>query len=308
MVDLYHVLGVNRSASDEDVRSAYRRLAKELHPDRNPGDRRAEERFKRVSAAYEILKDKEKRARYDRGELDDQGRERFATGFGPGAGFGTGFGGFQHSRRGRRGRGRFEARTGPGGPTDHGGFEDVLNSIFGGGRAGFGFEGTTSAGAGDVPYELGVSFVDAARGGPQRLLLADGQAINVNVPAGVEDGQVLRLKGQGRGNGDALVTVRVRADARFRREGRDVHVDVDVPLATAIAGGKAPVPTIDGEVALAVPAGTSSGKVLRLRGRGIADPAAGTRGDQLARVLIVLPTDSEDVAALRTWARGKVND
>ncbi len=299
MADLYQVLGVERGASDADVRRAYRRLAKELHPDRNPDDKAAEERFKRVSSAYEILKDKDKRRRYDRGEIDEEGRERFAHGF-PGGGFGGGgFGGGE-----RRGGFRYETRTGPGGPTDFGGFEDILSSIFGGGRAGFGAE--TASAPGDTRYELAVDFVDAARGGKQRVALADGQSLDVTIPAGVEDGQVLRLKGQGRGGGDALVALKVRPHARFRRDGANILVDVDVPLATAVAGGKVTVPTIDGDVALNVPAGTNSGRTLRLRNRGVKTGKGDARGDQLARAMIVLPTDEADVATLQAWAKGRV--
>lgn len=294
MPDLYQILGLRRGASDEDIRSAYRKLAKELHPDRNPGDRKAEERFKQVSAAYEILKDTDRRRRYDRGEIDDQGRDRYAQGF-PGGGFGG---------AGRAGGFRYETRTGPGGPTDFGGFEDILSSIFGGGRAGFG--AGTAGSPGETRYEIEVDFVDAARGGKQRLALGGGQSLDVAIPAGIEDGQVLRLRGRGQAGGDALVTLKVRPHPRFRRDGQDILVDVDVPLATAIAGGKVTVPTIDGDVALKVPAGTSSGRTLRLRGRGVADAKSGARGDQFARVLIALPTDAGDVATLRAWAQGRV--
>jgi len=305
--DLYNVLGLKRGASDDEIRSAYRKLAKELHPDRNPGDKKAEDRFKQVSSAYEILKDKDKRAAYDRGEIDENGRERFHAGFGGGGfgdggfagarGFGDGFGG------GRRGF-RYQTRTGPGGPTDFGGFEDILSSVFGGGRGGFGFEG---AGAGsDTRYEITLDFLDAARGGKQRLTLADGDTIDVAVPPGIEDGQSLRLKGRGRGGGDALLTIKVRPHPRFRRDGRDIHVDAEVPLAIAITGGKVEVPTIDGEVALTVPEGTSSGRTLRLKNRGIRSGKGDDRGDQYVRVMITLPSDPSALAALRDWARGKV--
>jgi DnaJ-class molecular chaperone len=307
--DLYSVLGLKRGASDDEIRRAYRKLAKQLHPDRNPGDQQAEDRFKEVSKAYEILKDKDKRAAYDRGEIDEDGRERFQQGFGfgqggfgGGRGFGDGFG--RDFGGGRRGF-RYQTRTGPGGPTDFGGFEDILSSVFGGGRGGFGFE-DASAGGGDSRYEIGLDFLDAARGGKQRMTLADGSTLDVNVPPGIEDGQTLRLKGQGSAGGDALLTVKVRPHPRFERKGHDIHVDVEVPLATAVAGGKVPVPTIDGDVTLTVPAGTSSGRTLRLKGRGIRHAKGGERGDQYARVLIVLPSDAEDVAALKDWARGKV--
>lgn len=300
MADLYNVLGLQKGASEADIRHAYRKLAKELHPDRNPGDAKAEERFKKVSAAYEILKDKDKRQRYDRGEIDEDGRERFSQGFG--GGFGPG--GFGNGGAGGARRGGFHqrTRTGPGGPTDFGGFEDILSSVFGGGRGGFGFE---AGGAAETRYEVAVDFIDAARGGKQRLALPGGQSLDVAIPPGTDDGQVLRLKGQGQGGGDALLTVKVRPHPLFRRDGRDVHIDIEVPLATAIAGGKVTIPTIEGEVSMSIPAGTSSGRTLRLKGRGVPAGRGQPAGDQLAHVLITLPTDPADVAALREWASSK---
>lgn len=297
---LYDELGVARTASEEEVTRAFRKLAKSCHPDLHPGDKKAEEKFKRISAAYEILSDKTKRARYDRGEIDEQGRERaFAGGgFHPGAG---------------AGETRFEF-GGPGGIN----FEDILGDLFGGrrraGRAGGSFRGagsfaggfTSGVGGGeDVRITTEVDFLTAARGGTRRVSLPDGSTVDVTIPPGSGDGTVLRLKGKGRvglgGAGDALIEIKVAPHPVFRREGRDILVDQVVPLATAVRGGKVRVPTLDGEVALTVPRHTSSGRMLRLKGKGVRDPRTGEQGDQLVRVLIELPKERELLELIERW-------
>lgn len=285
---LYDKLGVRRDASEADITKAYRKLAKQYHPDFNPGDKNAEERFKDVTAAYDILLDKDKRARYDRGELDESGRERGFSG--GGAGFG--------SRGTSSASGGFDFSQGAGG------FEDVLSDLFGsmGGRARGGAR--YAAPGEDIRLSLELDFVDAATGAKKRVNLPDGSTLDLTIPAGIETGRVMRLRGKGRqgagGAGDALVEVTVRDHPMFRREGQDIVVDQPLPLSVAIAGGKVRVPTLTGQVSLKIPAGTSSGRVLRLRGKGIADSRSGTPGDQLVRVMIELPSQID--SDLKSWA------
>ena len=289
--NLYQTLGVAQAASDDEIRKAYRKLAKTCHPDTNPGDKAAEERFKAISRAYAILGDAAKRKRYDKGQIDADGNERGPQGFPFGGGAG--------------GRGRPYAYRGTGGASGgsgggFAGFDDILSDLFGGaarGRAGAG----GSRGE-DLKLSVTIDFLDAAKGAKRRLGLPDGRHIDVTVPAGVEEGQVLRLKGQGIAGGDALIEVQVTPHEGFRREGLDIHLDQAIPLALAIAGGKVTVSTIDGNVAVSVPAWTSSGKVLRLKGRGI--QKGGHRGDQLVRLEIELPTAADQTLA--EWAKGKV--
>ncbi len=293
---LYDILGVSRTASEEEIRSAYRRLAKRYHPDFNAGDRAAERMFKRVSAAYEILGDRDKRARYDRGEIDEEGKDRV-----PGGGFWREAGA---AGAGFRSGGEF------------GGFEDIISELFGrgGGRRGgrgFGFSGAFRNAGGEVRMRLPLDFLDAVRGGPKRVTTPDGRSLEVDIPPGVENGQVLRIRGRGTTGitgqpGDLHLEIEVREHPRFKRRGRDIHLDQPVPLEIAVLGGKLRVPTIDGEVQLTIPRGSSSGRVLRLRGKGIADRSGG-RGDQLVRLLVTLPEriDPELEAAIRRWVEGR---
>lgn len=297
--DPYATLGVARSASEKDIKSAYRKLAKQLHPDRNADNPKAAERFSEVTRAYDLLSDKDKRARFDRGEIDVDGNP---TGFG-GGGFGGGFGG-AGAQRGFRADG-FEGFGSEG--IDLG---DMFEGLFGGrggtGGGGFGGRGPRPQPRGaNVQYRLSVSLADAATRASQRITLADGKAIDLKLPAGVEDGTQMRLSGKGEpgpgGPGDALVTIIIEAHPWFRRDGDNVRLDVPISLDEALFGGKIKVPTLEGAVMMTVAPGTSSGKTLRLKGRGMSRKD-GTRGDQLVRLEIVLPEGDEDLAQrLEGW-------
>jgi DnaJ-class molecular chaperone len=296
--NLYKTLGVTQAASDDEIRKAYRKLAKTCHPDTNPGDKAAEERFKAISRAYAILGDPAKRKRYDKGQIDADGNERGPQGFPFGAG--GPFGGMGGGAGAGRSRSYTYRSAGPGGG-GFAGFDDIISDLFGGASRGGRSGGRTRAGE-DLKLTVTVDFLDAAKGTKRRVGLPDGRHLDVTIPAGVESGQVLRLKGQGVAGGDALIEVQVDPHEGFRREGLDIHLDHAIPLDLAIAGGKVTVPTIDGNVAVTVPAWTSSGKTLRLKGRGIA--RGGHRGDQFVRLELVLPAQPDP--ALTEWAKARV--
>jgi DnaJ-class molecular chaperone len=297
MADLYSILGVPRTADAAAIKRAYRKLAKELHPDQNKDNPKLAERFKQVTAAYDILSDTTKRGQYDRGEIDEQGNPKmggFGGGFRGGAGPRPGSGGFRDAPP------EFDLGADP---------SDLFAELFGragrgGGFGGGGFRSPPQRGA-DVAYRLAIPFVDAALARPRRLTLANGKTIDLAVPKGVEDGQQLRLGGQGEpgpaGAGDALVTLVVQPDARFTRDGFDIRTDIAVPLAVAVLGGEQRVPTPDGEVMLKVAPGTSSGKLMRLKAKGWTKKD-GTRGDLLARVMVDVPADPELADFLRARA------
>jgi DnaJ-class molecular chaperone len=290
--DPYLVLGLSRSASAEDIKSAYRRLAKQYHPDLNPGRSDIEHRFKEISAAYNLLSDSEKRERFDRGEIDAQGNER---------GFGRGFGG---------------GARGGGGSTFHFEDEDFLDGLFGrrrsaGAGAGAG-AGTKSKGT-DIAYSVTVPFVEAALGTKRRINLSNGKSLDVNIPAGTEDQQKLRLKGQGLGGlvggaGDAIVEVHVEPHAFFTRKDLDIHLDLPVSLPEAVLGATIKVPTLDGQVAVKVPRGSNTGATLRLKGKGI--KSAKGEGDLYAKLKVVLPDppDAELAKFLETWSKDRSYD
>ena len=300
MADPYSTLGVARGATEADIKKAYRKLAKELHPDTNRDNPKATERFAEVTNAYDLLSDKAKRAQFDRGEIDDMGNP--ANPF-------AGFGGQQGGSRG--GSGGFQGGFGDAAAADLG---DLFEGLFGGGRArgagsagGFGGFGGRSAPPpkGDnVAYRLAVSFEDAASLAPQRITLQDGKTIDLKLPAGVETGTQMRLSGKGQqgpgGAGDATVTIEVRNHRFFTRDGDNVRLDLPVTLKEALVGGPVKVPTVDGAVMLNIPKGSSSGKVLRLKGRGFS-AKGGARGDQLVTLMLDVPGDD---LALNAFVEG----
>lgn len=304
MKDLYSVLGVDRNASEADIKKAYRKLAKELHPDQRRNDDKAAERFKEVSAAYAILGDKAKRQRYDRGEIDETGQERapFGAGAGAGAAGAQGFGGFGGFRGFRPGGGQQAEFTDA---------EDLFADLFGfGGRT----RKARARKGRNVNYRLKIGFIDAVKGTTRRVTLSNGRRLDVKIPAGVEDGQQIRLSGQGEPgegggpHGDAIVTVHVAQHPYFRREGDDIHLDLPITLDEAVLGSKVTVPTVDGNVSLTIPKNASSGKRLRLKGRGV--PGKSGRGDQYVTLKIVLPDapDEKLEAAIAKWAKGRNDD
>ncbi|MEO9130069.1 MAG: DnaJ C-terminal domain-containing protein [Sphingomonas sp.] len=291
MADPYATLGVARTASEADIKKAYRKLAKELHPDRNKNDPKSSERFSLVTNAYDLLTDKDKRARFDRGEIDGDGN--------PAAPFGFGSGG---------GQGGF--RPGPGGAQFDGNgpdLSDIFEGMFsGGGRGGFGGFGTRPQPKGaNVAYRLNVSFTDAATLSPQRITLADGKTIDLKLPPGLESGAQMRLAGKGQpgpgGAGDGTVTINIQPHRFFTRVGDDVRLDLPISLSEAVLGASVRVPTVEGAVMLTIPAGSTSGKVLRLRGRGF-HKKDGTRGDQMVTLMVDVPVgDDALVEFVKSW-------
>ncbi|MGQ7830289.1 DnaJ C-terminal domain-containing protein [Altererythrobacter sp. Z27] len=308
MADPYKTLGVARTASEAEIKSAYRKLAKELHPDRNKDKPDAAERFSDVTKAYDLLSDKDKRAQFDRGEIDAEGNPA-----NPFAGMG---GGFRGGGGGQGGNFRAEDFQGFGnGDMD---LSDLFEGLFGGGGArrssgmggGFGSQRRPpppQKGA-DIAYRLAVSFVDAAARKDQRIALADGKTIDLKLPAGVEDGTQMRLKGKGQqgsgGAGDGIVTVSVGSHPFYSREGDNIRLDLPVTLDEALRGAQVKCPTVDGPVMLTIKPGTHGGTVMRLKGKGWSTKS-GARGDQLVTLEIQLPEDAEELAKrLEGWQDG----
>lgn len=315
MRDPYDVLGVGRSASEADIKKAYRRLAKALHPDRNQDDPKAREKFSELTNAYEIVGDAEKRKKFDAGEIDAEGKPRF-----------TGFEGFGAGPRGGAGaRGGFENfHFGFG--SDAGGFRqgrasagfdasDIFSDLFGADPGGRGGGRRSRAGAGaDIRSEATITLQEAVKGVTLRVTLPTGRDLEVSVPAGIADGQTVRLKGQGHPSpgggpaGDVLVTVRVRPDRRFIVEGKDLRLRLPVRLDEAVLGAKVRTPTLEGAVELTIPPHTSTGRTLRLRGKGL--PHADGRGDLLVTIDVVLPPEADkDLEELmKRWSAAKTWD
>lgn len=297
MRDPYQTLGVAKNATADDIKRAYRQLAKELHPDNVGGD---EERFKQVSTAYALLSDINKRARYDRGEIDAEGNDKAAA----------------YERRGYKAYGSSKR---PGGEKDGFNADDFISEFFGRKRkaaGGSGNSGGPKVRGTDIAYSVSVSFLEAAQGAKRRINLSNGKSLDVAIPPGTEDQQKLRLKGQGLpgmgggDDGDAIVEVLVENHPYFRRDDGDIHLEVPITLPEAILGGSIKVPTVTGSVALKIPPGSNTGAVLRLRGKGVVSQRDGKTGDQYVKLKVLLPDppDSELVQFMERWAEKRSYD
>jgi DnaJ-class molecular chaperone len=322
MRDPYEVLGVPRGASAGEIKSAFRRLAKKLHPDANKQDPKAAGKFAELNAAYEILGDKEKHKAFDRGEIDAEGKPRFHGFSGAGAEAGGPGREFESFTWGSDGFQRRGGAAGGGGFRGFGGFEDILKDVLGGrarnARAGAGahFEPDDFAAPGrgaDVNAALTISLPEAANGASKRVHLPNGKDVDVKIPAGLSEGQQIRLKGQGMPGpdgsaGDLLITVSIAPHPVFKLDGIDLRLDLPITLYEAVLGGKVRVPTLDGAVELAIPPGTNSGRTFRLKGKGMASKQG--RGDLFATVRIMLPErhDPEFEELMRKWRDSKPYD
>ena len=305
-LDLYQRLGLKRGASEAEIKKAYRSLAKQLHPDRNKDKPDAAKRFSEVTAAYDLLSDKDKRARYDRGEIDEEGNPKMP--------FGSGFGGYSSGAGPRPGAGPQGFENFNFGGADAADISDLFEGLFGADGAARGRGGGPFAGfrqraqapqkGADLAYRLKIPFDDAVALKPQRITLADGKTIDLKLPPGLEDGTKIRLAGKGQegpaGRGDAIVTIEIAPHRFFAREGKNIRLTLPVTLKEAVLGAKVRVPTAEGPVMLTVPKGSSSGTVLRLKGRGFAGKD-GKRGDQLLSIEIEIPAHDP---ALQQFAEG----
>jgi DnaJ-class molecular chaperone len=294
MIDPYQALGVAKGANDKEIKSAYRKLAKELHPDKNKDNPKATERFSDVTRAYDLLLDKDKRAQFDRGEIDGEGNPTAPFGFGGGGG------GYQRRPAGQ------QHDFGNAGAD----FGDIFEGLFGGGGGGgspFGNRQRSAppAKGANVAYRLKVEFTAAATLQKQRITLEDGKTIDLSLPKGVEEGTQMRLSGKGRpgpgGNGDAIVTIHINPHSFYERDGDNIILELPISLKEAVEGAKIKVPTVDGPVMLSIPAGSDSGKTLRLKNKGF-HGKSGVRGNQLVTLMIVLPEKDEQLAEfVKDW-------
>lgn len=319
--DPYEVLGVPRKANDAEIKKAFRRLAKKYHPDANKNDPKVQGRFSEVNSAYEILGDTKKRVQFDRGEIDAEGKPKF-QGF-PGGGYGGGGARPGGGHQGHPGETIFEsfnygpegfARSGgrSGGGRSRGGFEDILSQMFGGGGFG-GFPGGAETAeaplrGSDIAMNLSVSLSEAALGAKKRVMLPTGKEVEVTIPAGITDGQSVRLRAQGLSAGgppgDAIVTIHIQPHSDLKPEGSDLRADIEIPLEDAVLGGSARVPTLGGAVELKIPPQTSGGRVFRLKGKGLPKKGGG-HGDLLATVNIRLGEPDAELDALMQKRREK---
>lgn len=293
MRDPYEVLGVDHATSADDVKTAYRKLAKKLHPDLNPGDKTAEAKFKEVAAAYDLLSDPEKRARYDTGEIDASGAERPQ----------------QRYYRDYATADDGHSYTSQSGFADFVDEDDTFAELLRRAQ-----QVRANQRGADHQYRLPVSFIESIAGGAKRLTLPDGGTLDVNIPAGIVDGQILRLKGKGApgtgtgGPGDALIEVEVLPDPRFERDGDDIRLEVPISINEAILGGRIRVSTPTGDVIMSVPKGSNTGTILRLRGKG-APRRSGGHGDELVTLKVVLPKEPDpELEAFVTGWKGKEYD
>ncbi len=285
--ELYRILGVPKSATDAEVKKAYRKLTKKLHPDLNPGDSAAEERFKKVSAAYGILGDAEKRKQYDAGEIDASGAETPQQ---------------QYYRQ-------YADANGQNPYQGHSGYEDMSDLFSGMFRQQRGGFRQAAMKGEDLRYHMEVSFLEAALGAKKQVQMADGSNLSVSIPKGIEDGKSIRLKGKGNPglnggpSGDALIQIKVRPHKVFKRNGLDIELTLPITIAEAALGDKVAVPTLHGNVGLTIPEGSNSGKVMRLKGRGIETPR-GKKGDQLVTLSVQMPEDIDAELSdfLKSWA------
>ena len=305
MRDPYTVLGVSKDTSAADLKKTYRKLAMKLHPDQNPGDDKVADKFKEVSAAYALLSDKNMKARFDRGEINADGSDKGFAGYRrqAGAGAGNPFGG----AAGAAGGGGFGA-----------GFdaEDLFSSLFGNKAKMQRPKAKTRRKGADKTYNISIDFLDAVLGTKKQVKLENGKTLNINTPVNVKEGQQISLKGQGiasiggGASGDALIEVHIKNHAFFNLKGNDIHMDLPITLDEAVLGGKVTVPTISGKIALNIPKSSSSGKIMRLKGKGATDTKSKKKGDQLVKLMIMLPKndDAELEKSIKKWSTKNNHD